>query len=1078
MVMEIQQKHKQILSTGLAYGLGLLLGNAISLFIFAYFPAEYFLTGNQVARLVRGILLAFVISGIGGLVGGAIGGWTLPTVGFDKGRRGDAWRSGVTFGIGYGFLIFPVILIISLLSFYDISSTPFYVFSIIFGLVGVIFGIIMGLSLGLWTVRRRFYLITRYSALGFGLGGMVLGYGSWRHIFAVVEGSVVSGPWLWSVFGFLFFGGFGGAGLGYAYALTAERASEVLSPVRHVTRRSWVRRWSIIGGVLLVLALLVRPVLSAAGDLLTPIDAGLSPVLDLPTDGTHWFDATPIATVSTPPQPAIATGSDGRLALSWIQDDQLLVQEGRWSRQRQKSDWQTPFAVTQAAALSDAQVAIDDDGRLHLAWIEKGAIVTSQCADSLCSDPAPISVDSLCEGAGADSHSPSLAVSGSSVLAVWENGGRLPYAAWAADGRPPAAADGCVPGAQTASSPHLAGDGETGFVLVFAHSDNEISSQQFVQAQWAAQPSPLGSGRSPAVTVDGAAQNHAVWCQDDQIVYWVGGQTTTVAAGPCLGRPQVAEDADGQMHVVWQADAVEKNNGLSQQNSVILESIGTAAGWTPAAIAERSESGAQAAMAAGDDGTLHLAWAGSGQLYYAAQVQYHCNPDDLSDYGETLYGIARLETYLDPADPVPFCQNRYDRLLITPNPDPAYSDAPTPSDGVYATMGDMIRQAEYEVLFSTMWYGAPANHDSPGSVIAAAIADLYAKVRDNPEQYPRGMTVRILLGNPPEFAKGETTGQLWTLIDDLRHAGIDRMVNEEIGWRLEVADFEGNMPHSHVKTIILDGKTASANGFNMTYDHFPVDHPSGQGKGRFDLGLQVTGPAAQATQRVFDDMWNGADQRHCYNLNPPLYAPWQITCFDRTAVVDHVPEVQKFYLPGGGSTVFSLYRSKVHDLADQQIVAALGSAKESIDAVHVNYSLDLICALNIVFQVCNVDISPQYQEALLQAAQNGAKIRLLVKPGPVEGIENVLAIEAMEERLSELGLQDRLEVRFFDGPVHAKTALLDDQLLIVGSQNLHYSAFGTGGGLTEYSLAIEDPQAAADVRVIFDYEWERATPSK
>ena len=128
-------------------------------------------------------------------------------------------------------------------------------------------------------------------------------------------------------------------------------------------------------------------------------------------------------------------------------------------------------------------------------------------------------------------------------------------------------------------------------------------------------------------------------------------------------------------------------------------------------------------------------------------------------------------------------------------------------------MGDLIREAEYEVLFSTMWYDAPQNNDSPGSVIAGAVGDLYRQLKANPERYRRGLTVRIMLGNPPELAVGETSGQLWTLIDDLRHAGIDKMIDQEIGWRLEVADFEGAIPHSHVKTLVIDGKTAAANGF-------------------------------------------------------------------------------------------------------------------------------------------------------------------------------------------------------------------------------------------------------------------------
>ena len=138
--------------------------------------------------------------------------------------------------------------------------------------------------------------------------------------------------------------------------------------------------------------------------------------------------------------------------------------------------------------------------------------------------------------------------------------------------------------------------------------------------------------------------------------------------------------------------------------------------------------------------------------------------------------------------------------------------------------------------------------------------------------------------------------------------------------------------------------------------------------------------------------------------------------------------------------------------------------------VIMGLSLDLICALNILFNACTVDISPEYQDTLIQALQEGAHQCLLVKPGPAEGVENVVAIDALVERLSELGLGERFEIRLFYGPVHTKSALIDDQVLIVGSQNLHYSAFGTGGGLTEYSFAVEDPQATADFVAIFEYD--------
>jgi phosphatidylserine/phosphatidylglycerophosphate/cardiolipin synthase-like enzyme len=339
------------------------------------------------------------------------------------------------------------------------------------------------------------------------------------------------------------------------------------------------------------------------------------------------------------------------------------------------------------------------------------------------------------------------------------------------------------------------------------------------------------------------------------------------------------------------------------------------------------------------------------------------------------------------------------------------------------------------------------------------------------------MTVRILLDNPPEMARGEATGQLWSLLGDLRQAGVEQMIDTEIGWRLEVADYRGSVPHSHVKTVIIDGQTAIAAGFNTTYNHFPQDHPSGQGKGRFDMGLQITGPAAQASLRMFDDMWQGANQRGCLNFKPPYGLPWQATCYEQTATADHVPEVLKFYLPRSSSQAFSLYRSRVHDAADKQVTAALRSAQESIDLIQVNFTLDLICNLNIVFDICPAIISPSYMPALIAAAENGAKIRIIIKPSPFEGIENTVAIDALSESLQELGLEDQFEVRFYEQDMHPKVALIDNQLLIVGSQNFHYSAFGTGAGLNEYSFAVEDPQAAEDFSRAYEFIWQQSVPA-
>ena len=67
------------------------------------------------------------------------------------------------------------------------------------------------------------------------------------------------------------------------------------------------------------------------------------------------------------------------------------------------------------------------------------------------------------------------------------------------------------------------------------------------------------------------------------------------------------------------------------------------------------------------------------------------------------------------------------------------------------------------------------------------------------------------------------------------------------------------------------------------------------------------------------------------------------------------------------------------------------------------------------------------------------------------------------------------ELRFYNGKIHAKGTLIDDTLLIIGSQNMHYSSWGEGG-LTEYSMATNDPQAIAEYQALFEAKWQEAVP--
>ena len=58
--------------------------------------------------------------------------------------------------------------------------------------------------------------------------------------------------------------------------------------------------------------------------------------------------------------------------------------------------------------------------------------------------------------------------------------------------------------------------------------------------------------------------------------------------------------------------------------------------------------------------------------------------------------------------------------------------------------------------------------------------------------------------------------------------------------------------------------------------------------------------------------------------------------------------------------------------------------------------------------------------------------------------------------------------------MHYKTTLIDNEFLILSSQNFHYSAFGQGKDQSEYSLGTDDQQAIKDFQRLFEYQWGQA----
>ncbi len=1080
---DVKRRLKHVLIAALAYGGGLALGSIAAQLLFRLLSRHPFrgLIPENVLFTI-GLLLVFAIAMFGGGIGGFVGGYTLPTVDRPRGRWGYAWHSAVSLGLPFGTILYLLVFLIYSLAVGDLVAIPPDKYAVLFAILGAVIGGLVGLLLGLFTVGKRFWRVVLAGMLGFGLGGIGLGLGYWAFLGTIPIGGLAhEGSYPVLLVGIFAFGFGGGAALGYVY----DRLAYVLPHERRLlSRRARI--------ALIVIAVLLDlwkfwPMFTDLGQVLVPRDAHLSRVLDTDAVGTHWSDPVdlPFAQERATGDLSLAAQGD-RLALTWAGDGALHLALGV---EGAETTWEPPVTLPTAHPPRNPQVAFGPAGAVHLLWLagrDDGGqqVWYARCEGGRCAAPIPIAagVGAACQSAPAAEPVAGLALAvgeAGTALAVWEEpGGGLEFATWSADDAAPSATQGCVPTPAGADNlhPRLSAGPDGAFALAF-NQGSRIAFLPFAQGTWGDAPQTVGEGDRPEVRFDAAGQAHLAWCAGEEGVrYWNGDSTETVTDLTCLGRPALGVGDENSLHLVFASDRVQRTSGVWTSLPVLYESVRRDGGWTTPMIVARPGGPVQPALA--DDGTggLHLAWplgTESPGLGYASQHRYTCQGVSLPPSAEAVLQVASDAQFRSPDDPLAYCRNRYEKLIYAPNPDPAFSDQEPTVNGAFDKLAELASTAEYEVLLATMAYDEGAGQDSPGVVLGRAFADLYDRLKAHPEQFPRGLTIRFLLGNSPPFSTMELDGQLWLLLRDLRAAGIETMEDPKVGWRLEVANYEGAFPHSHSKLLVVDGKRVIASGFNFEFRPMPVDHPSGLGKGDTDLGIQFTGPVAQDARRVFDELWEGSVQRKCRDLDP-VYRAWEVTCRDRSATVDHVPEVMRYYVTDGDSIAISMFRSNIHNEADQEVYALLDSAQESVDVMHVSFSFPLLCNLNHFYDLCTYDQAPEYMEKLLAAAENGARVRVLVGVLPFQGIENVVAVDLLRKELDRRGLSDRVEFRFFQGLLHTKSMLVDDEFLIIGSQNLHYSAFGPGNTLTEYSIGTTDPQAIADYKRLFEYHWARA----
>jgi phosphatidylserine/phosphatidylglycerophosphate/cardiolipin synthase-like enzyme/MFS family permease len=581
-------------------------------------------------------------------------------------------------------------------------------------------------------------------------------------------------------------------------------------------------------------------------------------------------------------------------------------------------------------------------------------------------------------------------------------------------------------------------------------------------------------------TVSPAGTVNTVLCTDGRLVVSEGGGMVRKDDwAPCYADPLVAVAADGRPHAVWYSDEVLRTLDEYSSGHFLVESILTDQGWSiPAIVAETS--GVVEPLLSSDAGqTLYLSWNDGGEQQTLSMTPYSCDGPPSGDISQIVYEAVRQEQFRPADDPVPYCGNRFDRLHFTPNPtapEQEFEDTPL---GAFDTVADVARNAQYEVLFVTMQWDEPSDVESPGDTLTLAIADLYEKVLANPEQYPRGMTVRILLGNLPEPAVLSFANQLHHVITDLREAGVEVGEDPDSGWKMELANYTGSLPHAHSKFLVVDGKTAVAAGFNYSYLHLDEDYPHDLAMGMTDMGLQMTGPVAQMVLAAYDDLWRNSELVRC-PVNPPsMELLFTLICTMTETDDIHPPEVLRFYPAAeNDNSAFALHHTLAHLESDEALLAAIGAAQESIDLFEVNFSMNTPClVLALVSDICQSDdFAPVYMLALRDAiVENDTTVRVMMEESAMNGIENRAGIRWLQSELEAAGKAQNLDLRFSAHKMHNKGMLVDKEFLSVGSQNFHYSAWGAPS-LTEYNLATDDPQAVEEFLTEYEYWWNMAIP--
>ncbi len=479
-------------------------------------------------------------------------------------------------------------------------------------------------------------------------------------------------------------------------------------------------------------------------------------------------------------------------------------------------------------------------------------------------------------------------------------------------------------------------------------------------------------------------------------------------------------------------DAVDLPHIFSNHNSQIYENIRYPEGWSGGMNVSQSPNGAaQQDVAVDAIGNLHLVWLdgrdGNYEIYYASK--YDCSGVSLSPIAQVVYDKLKLESEQN------FCGNNIDKLIILPLGQPAFEQ--------YKILAET---AEHEISFTTMiWEEGPA-----GNTFLAGIKFLDDKVH-SPDYTGNGIHIRILVGLKTYVPFIDQRAIIMQQLDDLEVRENDSV------WTVEVASYRNPdeyINHSHVKTMIVDGKTVIVSGYNVQNNYLEDE--------RRDMGVQVSGPIAINALQVFDGLW----------VNAEICEQNSSTSCISDSTVEDISHGEAILQPiaKGNDIAFSLFRDDIDKTSDDAIVAAINAANDNVNIMQNRFT--------------NYFISPMpYARAVLDVLQKGGeqqvRINLLVSGSLEDMVFNGSGICDLEIGLvlEDFSKLQYLNVRKTKNSMHTKALSIDNKFVIVGSQNFDQSAWEddatwkTWGDLAEYNLGIDNQHVASDFNSHFYDEW-------